>query len=256
MQRNQSRRTLQAVAWSLFLLPAVPVYAQTVYAVRASLKVRQTDKVTAASSIELRAARNEFEAFQVVVTAKSPLSAVTLSAPKLTLDGSSIAIPASEIRLYREQNIYSTSPSNPEGAGGWWPDALVPVREDGPAVFQNGTAWIEGVSMGETRNAFPASVSARNNLVVFVDVHVPPNQPPGRYTGTVTATNGTKPLGSVGVVLQVRDFTLPSTSSLPTGFRVSIDPLDVPPNVWLGQESAFPLPNVPAVTGTITVTFA
>jgi hypothetical protein len=40
------------------------------------------------------------------------------------------------------------------------------------------------------------------------------------------------------------------------GFTVSIDPLDVPPNVWGGFDPAFPLPNVPALSGTITVTFS
>src|SRR5205823_1706011 len=78
-------------------------------------------------------------------------------------------------------------------------------------------------SSGETRNAFPASVSARNNLVVFVDVHVPASQPAGRYTGNVRVSNGAKSLGTIGVVLYVRNFILPSTSSLPTAFAVSID---------------------------------
>jgi len=217
------RPAFRILASSLFLLSAAPLYAQSVTALRSSVKVRQTDKVPVVSSIEIRAARNEFEEFQVVVTARSPLSAVTVVAPTLTLDGSSATIPASEIRLYREQNIYFSSASNPEGGQGWWPDALVPAREDGPAVFSNGGVWSEGLSVGETRSAFPASVSARNNLVAFVDVHVPPGQPPGRYTGKVVVNNANKLLGTVAVVLLVRNFTLPSTSSLPTAFAVSID---------------------------------
>src|SRR5438067_1365423 len=143
---------------SFLLLLAAPSGAQTVTAVRSSLKVRQTDKVPLVSSIEIRAARNEFESFQVVVTAKSPLSAVTVTAPTLALDGSpTTTIPASRIRLYREQNTYFTSPSNPEGDRGWWPDALVPAREDGAAVFNNNGTWSDGAATGETRNAFPAS---------------------------------------------------------------------------------------------------
>ncbi len=208
---------------SAFALLAIPLHAQTVSAVRSSVKVRQTDKVAAASSIEIRAAGNEFEAFQVVVTARSPLNSVTVSAPTLTLDGSTTTIPASEVRVYREQNLYFSSASNPEGAAGWWPDALVPSREDGAAIFNNNGVWTEGVSTGETRNAFPASVSAQKNLVAFVDVHVPANQAAGRYTGTVTVKNGTKTLGTIAVVLYVRAFNLPSTSSLPTAFGISID---------------------------------
>src|SRR5438094_10545638 len=128
------RPAFRILASSLFLLSAAPLYAQSVTALRSSVKVRQTDKVPVVSSIEIRAARNEFESFQVVVTAKSPLSAVTVIAPTLVLDGSpTTTIPSSELRLYREQNLYFTSPSNPEGDRGWWPDALVPARDDGAA---------------------------------------------------------------------------------------------------------------------------
>src|SRR6266702_1239748 len=112
------------------LLSTAPLYAQSVTAVPSSLKVRNGDNPAIVSSIEVRAARNEFEAFQMVVTARSPLNGVVVTAPTLTLDGSSITIPRSEVRLYREQNVYFSSPSNPEGASGWWPDALVPAQED------------------------------------------------------------------------------------------------------------------------------
>src|SRR5437764_14725545 len=138
------------LAFSFFLLSTGSLHAQSVTAVRSSVKVRQTDKLPVVSSIEIRAARNEFEAFQVVVTARSPLSAVTVVAPTLTLDGSSTTIPASEIRLYREQNMYFSSASNPEGGQGWWPEALVPTREDGPAVFNNGGSWGAGLLVGQT----------------------------------------------------------------------------------------------------------
>ncbi len=214
---------LRDLLFSLFVLSTLPLHAQTITAVRSSLKVRQTDNVPTVSSIEIRAAGNEFEAFQVVVAARSPLNAIRVTAPTLTLDNSATTIPASGVRLYREQNIYFTSPSNPEGASGWWPDPLVPSLEDGPAIFNNSGVWSEGVSTGETRNAFPASVSAQKNLVAFIDVYVPKDQPAGRYTGTVTVRNGSKLLGTIAVVLYVRSFNLPSTSSLPTAFGVSID---------------------------------
>ncbi|TMA12321.1 MAG: hypothetical protein E6J84_13105 [Deltaproteobacteria bacterium] len=101
-------RLLAVALTSSLLLLGAPLEAQTVTAIRSSVKVRQTDKVPLASSIEIRAARNEFESFQVVVTAKSPLSAVTVIAPTLVLDGSpTTTIPSSELRLYREQNLYS-----------------------------------------------------------------------------------------------------------------------------------------------------
>jgi hypothetical protein len=41
-----------------------------------------------------------------------------------------------------------------------------------------------------------------------------------------------------------------------TGFRVTVDPLEVPSGAWAGFDPELPLPNLPAVSGTIAVTFS
>src|SRR5205807_1328762 len=164
--------TLAAIA----LFASVPSWAQTITAVRSSLKVRPGDRPAVVSSIEIHAARNEFEAFQLVISSSSSLSSVTVDPPTLTLANSTTTIPASEVRLYREVYASVNQASNPEGAyyapgsGSRIPDALIPMREDGAALSLNSAngTWSEVNSSGETRNAFPVSVAANDNLVVWV----------------------------------------------------------------------------------------
>ncbi|HZU32718.1 MAG TPA: hypothetical protein VFB79_16495, partial [Candidatus Angelobacter sp.] len=232
----EPKQGLRHAGWSL--LPAIILLAlftptaawtQTITAVTSSLKLRPADRPPIVSSFEIHAAHNEFQAFQLVLWNSSTLSSVTVDPPTLTLDGSTTTIPASEIRLYRERYITVNQASNSEGAyyapgsGSRIPDALIPAQEDGAAMFNNAGTWTEGSSTGETRNAFPFSLPANDNLIVWVEVHVPAGQTPGRYTGVVTARNNGTAIGTMNVVLQVLNFNLNPTSQLKVAFGFSVD---------------------------------
>jgi Glycoside hydrolase 123 N-terminal domain/Glycoside hydrolase 123, catalytic domain len=175
---------------------------QSVAVANAMAKIHPTDTVIAATSAEIHAAQNEFEAFQLVVV--GPVTGVSVTAPSLS-GPNGATIPASEVRLYREgyQNI--TTASNTEGGTGMWPDALIPDVDE---------------TANEKRNAFPFDVPSGENRVVWVEVHVPQGQTPGTYQGSVTVTGSGLGSGSVSVPvnLLVWDFALPSTSSLPSTF--------------------------------------
>jgi hypothetical protein len=166
----------------------------------AMLKIHPTDAPPTATSAEIHAAQNEFEAFQLVISGPAP--GVSVTPPTLTGPNGAI-IPASEVRLYREgyQNIIT--PSNIEGGTGLWPDALIPDVDE---------------VANEKRNAFPFDVPAGENRVVWVEVHVPAGQPIGTYQGSLTVTTSDPATVSVPVTLLVWDFALPSTSSLPSTF--------------------------------------
>src|SRR5437879_12933067 len=88
--------------------------AQSVTAVRSSIKVRPNTTPAPASSIELHAGKNELEAFQAVVLGgASGLSSVTAVAPTLKRDTDNpVTIPVTQIRLYREQTLYLSQPLN------------------------------------------------------------------------------------------------------------------------------------------------
>ena len=176
--------------------------ASAITVVDATLKVRPTDSPQGTTSATLRAARNEFEPFQIVVSGGAAgKSSVSATASALVgADGG--AIPASEVRLYRLGYLNLTTPSNIEGGTGLWPDPLIPDVDE---------------VAHEKRNAFPFDVPAGENRVIFVDVHVPASAAPGVYTGAVTVSG----LGwseIVPITLTVLDFVMPATSSMPTTY--------------------------------------
>jgi len=177
-----------------------------------TLKIRPYDKGTNQSKASISAARNEFEAFQVIIHGGN--SGVTgVSASDLILENEAgKKIDGNSIRLYREEYLNITKPSNSEGKTGLWPDALIPDIDE----VDN-----------QKRNAFPFDVPAGENRVIYVEVHVPENADKGKYRGALKIigipTNEGLPILSqvvqIPVNLNIWNFTLPSTSSLPTAFH-------------------------------------
>ena len=186
-----AHRSLVIAVLATAVVTAAPVFAQSITAVRSSIKIRPTDNPPSQAAITLHAAGNEFEAFQVVVFGGPPpgLSGVTVTLPTLTQGSASI--PASEVRLYHEGTLKFTNRSSPEGASGQWRDPLIPAQEDGLAVQNSNGAWSLVTSVGEQRNEFPISVAPNQNEVVWIDIHVPPTQTPGAYQGTLKVLSGT-----------------------------------------------------------------
>ena len=98
------------------------------------------------------------------------------------------------------------TPSNGEGATGWWPDALIPEVDS---------------LAHETRNAFPFSVGHYHPEVVYGDVCPESAQRPGEYREQVMLeASGLTPL-SIPVHIRVSPVEVPATSSLPTSFGFS-----------------------------------
>jgi len=172
------------------------------------VKVRPADAPPAAQAAEISAARNEFEAFQVIIHGGgSGVTGVTATASSL-LGPSRASIPASEVMLYREGLYNAVYASNTDGATGLWPDPLIPAVD---AYFK------------ESRNAFPFDVPANENRGIWVEVFVPLGTPAGVYQGTVTVSGTGLPAADVLVRLQVRGFDLPSTATLKSAFGTSWD---------------------------------
>jgi hypothetical protein len=189
------RRAVIALAALLVSIPSAG-RAATVWTTVASEKVRPEAQARQDRAGVLAAAKNEFEAFQVVVT--GPATGVSASASELTGAGS-LAAP----RLYREALIEVKQLSSADSSGaGRYPDALVPDVDE---------------VVGEKRNAFPFDVPAGESRAIWVEVHVPANAVAGDYQGSVTVSwQGGE--AQVPLHLTVWDFALPSTSSLKTAF--------------------------------------
>jgi hypothetical protein len=171
-------------------------------------KVLKTASVTGSPRARLAGARNEYVSFQVVlpggVSGQSGMSVRLGSA----LTGRSGTIPNSKMTIYREDYYTTTEPSSAGRAVGDWPDALIPTVDR---------------LYGQARKAFPVNVPAGETRVAFVDLLIPQDQAPGAYDGSVVVTNDHGRSASVPVHLDVRDFTLPSTSSLRSSWGVDWD---------------------------------
>ncbi len=199
--RPASRRPLSLACLAALLAFPLASRAASVWVTVSSEKVRPSAGARPASPAVLSAARNEFEAFQIAITADA--GAVSgVSATATTLSGpQTIAAP----RLFREEIIRLANPSSNDGFTGDVPDALVPDVDD---------------VVGEKRNAFPFDVAAGQTRVLWAEVHVPADAAPGTYQGSVTVSAGGAALAVVPVTLTVYDFALPSTSSLKSHFAV------------------------------------
>ena len=167
----------------------------------ATIKIRPFDSPGGNQSVHIKAARNEYEAFQVAVTSPEGLTEVEASVSDLA--GKEDSIAREYIRLYRESYLEVFTPSNIQGEQGLWPDALIPDIDP----FFN-----------ETRSAFPFDAPAGENRVIWVDIFVPAETNPGTYTGTLVLTASGRNPASVPITLTVWDFTLPSTASLTSAF--------------------------------------
>lgn len=168
------------------------------------LKVRPADAPTLAPSATLRAARNEFESFQVVLRSEGGDTAdvsLALGAPLTGPNGAALAI--ENVTLYRQAYYAVGKPSNSEGAAGLWPDPLIPARD---------------TYFGEERKAFPLTVPAGESRAVWVDVLVPQGATPGLYQGSIVVRVGGQVQGTIPLSLRVGSFELPSTATLKSAF--------------------------------------
>jgi glycosyl hydrolase family 123 len=192
-------KTRRALLLAALAASPLAASAASVWTAVASEKIRPDAAPRATTDATLQAARNEFEAFQVVVSGRA--TNVKVEATPLGSADGQIADP----KLYREDFIDVHQPSALDGATGRWPDALVPAVDD---------------VVGEQRNAFPFDVQDGESRAVWVEYYVPQGAKAGTYRGGVRVTSS-EGEAVVPVTFTVWDFELPSTSSLRTYFGMS-----------------------------------
>ena len=168
-----------------------------------TLKVRPTDPPTGPGEVVEKGGRGETVAFQVVLTAKIQVAGVDVAMSPLAGPGGA-TIPASAAQLYRVGFINVTTPSDPAGTTGEWPDPLYPI---GPDRYYH-----------EVRNGAPFTLAPGRNQPIWVSLDIPRDATPGVYTGALAFTSQQSTLATVPIALTVWRFTLPTTPAARTTY--------------------------------------
>ncbi len=163
----------------------------------------------ATRTVSLKAARNEFVAFQVIVETTEPLDGVDIE-PVVLEHESGARLEGRNVQVFKEWYVYVRRPSTGYEATslghGWYPDALMPCRK---ARLNTGFPF----SIPDLYNNIPN----QRNHALWIDLYVPYGRkeaPPGRYEGPVKITwNGGEQM--IRVRLDVWDFALPHERHLP-----------------------------------------
>jgi Ca2+-binding RTX toxin-like protein len=209
-------------AASLLLAPGVALGADATTFGSVTM-IRPHDTTSGASSASIVAARNETESFQVKIDAGPvALTGVDVNQTGSLQKGGGGSIPDANVRLFREAYYKVARPSDGELWGNQdpcpsncrIPDALIPKRD----------RYYDEVRNAFTHDAFSLDIPAGENRVAWVDVRVPQGQAAGTYTGqlTVTGTSGGAAFSkAVPFTVEVKGFSLPSTSTLAGAFAVT-----------------------------------
>jgi hypothetical protein len=185
-----------------------------VWAVPAEQKVRPKDKVEVnnliwsgeSKNISVAGAGNQHVPFQVIITAPVPEGWKPKAPDGFFIKISDLTsaqgktIPQKQINLFLEHYIQIYAISSPIGATGYWPDALAPLSE--PFSMQ-------------------AQYAVVGNRPIWVDISVPSGTSAGVYKGTITVTQHGSTIETLGVQIEVYNFSLPEKTHLITYVNIS-----------------------------------
>ncbi|MHC4438770.1 MAG: DUF4091 domain-containing protein [Planctomycetota bacterium] len=194
--------------------PAADMIKLTV--LKSTERIGQNQKPYGAAAVEIKAARNEVESFQVVVTApKENISVVEVEISDLTGPAGS-KIPKKNISLFREEYVrVRMSSPRAELPPGLHPDPLVPfinpyIGKPVEPLSQSRARWGEPVkTSGYDMYAIPFDVFKGQNQALWIDVLIPNDVPSGTYSGTLTVQVRGGIYEQVGIKVIVWDFSLP-----------------------------------------------
>ena len=160
-------------------------------------------------TVSLKAARNEFTAFQLIIETDEPVTGIDIDDIELKHE-SGVVLSGRNVQILKEWYVEvrraSTGYEGTSLGPAWYPDALMPKRA---ARLRSGFPF----SIPDLYNNIPS----QRNHGVWLDIYIPYERsaaPPGRYTGDVRARwEGGE--GIVSIALDVWDFALPHETHLP-----------------------------------------
>ncbi len=213
------KHTILFVMALYFFIPVPPTHSAEnlrLTALNSMERIGQDQQPYGSGKVEIKSAKNEFESFQVVVTApEQNIQVVNVVIPDL-IGKNGAKIGKNNIKLFRAEYVrVRRSTRRAELGPGLYPDPLVPFINSltGKSIeprrqFQK--RWGEPVTtIGHEMYAVPFEVFRGQNQPIWVDVYIPKNIPDGVYNGEVTITAAGNISARIPVSLTVWDFTLP-----------------------------------------------
>ncbi|MCI0626615.1 MAG: DUF4091 domain-containing protein [Acidobacteria bacterium] len=190
-------------------------------------RVQPTTPAGSKKVVEIAAARNEVESFQVIVSSPGPkLEGVLASVSDLN-DGAGHRISQTLIKLYRQEYVYLRNPSPYSNEPpGWWPDPLVPFFNPYDAKPVSAMRLTREEENGKVSYRLSGARFAGNGFTVWpgrnqplwADVAVPADAAAGAYLGTFSIQLAETGAIEIPVKLRVWDFTLSDKLPLTTQF--------------------------------------
>jgi hypothetical protein len=152
------------------------------------------------AAVEIEAARNEYEPFQIVLLPEASLTNLTVSVAGFVRQGNGpgATIAATNIEVCLVEYVPVTEPSDSFGVVGEWPDPLVPLTE-------------------------PVTTLAGTNQPFWFTVYVPKEAPAGDYEAAVTFSADGLPPFDVTVRLHVFNFALSDVTHTRTAYGLNAD---------------------------------
>ncbi len=179
------------------MLPCDDVSGLKVWWCPATHKVPQQRAVPVRESAaaKLSAAKNDFEAVQIVLHAERDLQDLRVQVSDL-VGPHGARLPADQVSILRVAYHMVRHPTDRTGVVDLWPDALPPLTS-------------------------PLDLAAGRNQPLWVLVHVPSDTIAGDYRGQIELRNREVTL-AIPIELHVWDFALPQTNHLETAFGLSL----------------------------------
>lgn len=186
-------------------------------------RIRSSQPIQGETSAVIKAAKNEYEAFQIVIFAPKDIELKNVKIEITDLVGEKGKLSKNFITLFKEEYIYVRH-STPRATcnPGLFPDPLISFidPETGGSIQPLKMVYNDGKAklVGARFSANPINIAPGQNGVIWVDVYVPKNMKAGEYNGVCNVKADDDFYAQVPITLTVWDFSLPDVASYRTHF--------------------------------------
>jgi len=170
------------------------------------------------STANIKAAKNEYEAFQLIISAGDKITLENVRIEITDLSGEIGRIGKENFELFRAENVHlrRSSPRAAYGPG-LFPDPLLPfidpVTGDSTQALQRIDLPGEQVFIGGEYSAYPIVLSPGQHCAIWVDIYIPSDAQAGTYQGEIRVRANQNISATIPVNLHVWDFKLPDVAS-------------------------------------------